>query len=98
MFMQVVRGKVKDEAATRARFDAWDAEVKPVAIGYLGAIAGFTDDGGVVVVARFDSEASAMQNSDLAEQSAWWEKTAGTFDGEAEFINLTNVETWLDGG
>ena len=98
MFMQVVRGKVADEAAARARFDAWESEVKPVAIGYLGATGGFLDDGGFVIVARFDSEENAQRNSDLPEQSAWWEKTASVFDGEAEFINCTEVETWLGGG
>jgi hypothetical protein len=98
MFMQVVRGKVKDEAALRQRMDQWQSEVKPGAIGYLGSTAGFLDDGSAVILARFESEELASQNSDRPEQGAWWAETAKSFDGEPEFINVTDVEPWLDGG
>ena len=33
-----------------------------------------------------------MQNSDRAEQGAWWEETAQLLDGEATFRDSTDVE------
>ena len=53
MFVQVIQGNVSDAAAVRARFERWRAELAPGADGWLGSTAGVTDDGRLVVVARF---------------------------------------------
>ena len=98
MFIQVIRGKVADEAGLRKQLDVWQSELKPGASGYLGSTAGFLDDGGVVLMARFESQDKAAENSNRAEQGEWWAETVPAFDGDPQFINLDDVDTWLDGG
>lgn len=98
MFIQVIRSKVNDKAAMRARLDDWQEKMRPGAIGYLGTTAGFLDDGSVVICARFESEEAAMQNSNRPEQGAWFEETSAIMGGEPDFIDVTDVDTWLDGG
>jgi hypothetical protein len=97
MFVQVIQGKVADEATLRGAMDRWQAELMPGAVGYLGTTAGFTDDGGFVALARFESEEAARANSDRAEQGAWWAEMEGGFDGEVSFLDCDG-RTWLDGG
>jgi len=91
MFVQVIQGQVSDVAATRARFDEWVAELSPGAEGWLGSTAGVTDDGTLVVLARFESEEAAQQNSERPEQSRWWEETEKVFVDEPTFRNSTEV-------
>lgn len=99
MFIQVVRGKVKDAAALRAAEETWQKELQPGAKGFLGSTSGVADDGTAVIVARFDSEASARANSERPEQGAWYEKqVANLFDGDVTFLDCSDVETFLDGG
>ena len=97
MFVQVIQGRVSDAAAARARFDAWMTDVQPGAIGWLGSTAGVTDDGTLVVLARFESEEAAQQNGDRPEQTAWWEETRKVFTGEPEFHNSSHAEADLQG-
>lgn len=92
MFVQVIQGHVSDAARVRAQFDSWLAEVAPGAVGWLGSTSGVTDDGRLVVLARFESEEAAQQNSDRPEQTAWWEAMATLFTDESVFHNSTSVE------
>jgi quinol monooxygenase YgiN len=92
MFVQVIQGRVSDAAAARARLDQWMTDLAPGAIGWLGSTAGVTDDGTLVVLARFESEEAARQNSQRPEQSAWWEETRKVFTGEPEFHDSTRVD------
>ena len=92
MFVQVIQGNVSDAAAARARFELWRAELAPGADGWLGSTAGVTDDGRLVVLARFDSEDAARRNSDRPEQGAWWEETARLFTDEPTFLDSTDIE------
>lgn len=98
MFMQVIRGKVSDHDAMRARLDAWQTELRPGATGWLGSTGGALDDGSFIGCVRFESEQAARQNSNRPEQDAWYHETAKLFDGEPTFLDVTDVETWLDGG
>jgi len=98
MFIQVIRGKLADEAGFRKAIDRFDTEVKPGAIGYLGTTAGVLDGGGFVICARFESEDLAMQNSDRPEQGAFFAEASKNFDGEPTFYNVTDIEPWLAGG
>jgi hypothetical protein len=98
MFMQVIRGKVTDQDAMRARLDAWQTELRPGATGWLGSTGGALDDGWFIGCVRFESEDAAMKNSDRPEQGAWFAETSRLFDGEPSFINVTDVQPWLDGG
>ncbi|HYZ91191.1 MAG TPA: hypothetical protein VFA34_02215 [Actinomycetota bacterium] len=97
MFIQVIRGNVKDAAAVRAASDEWDKELKPGAKGYLGSTEGVTDDGKFIAVVRFESEEAANANSARPEQGAWWEKTSKLIDG-ASFYNCPRVESFMGGG
>ncbi|RYU11463.1 hypothetical protein [Nocardioides iriomotensis] len=92
MFVQVIQGKVSDPDAVRARFDTWMSDLAPGAEGWLGSTAGVTDDGDLVVLARFESAEAAQRNSDRPEQSAWWEETARLFTGEPTFLDSTEVD------
>ena len=71
MFVQVIQGQTSDVGAMRVQIEAWERDVKPGAIGFLGSTGGVTEDGEFITAARFDSEDSARANSDRAEQSAW---------------------------
>lgn len=97
MFVQVIQGKVSDPSAARARFETWMTDLAPGATGWLGSTAGVTEDGTLVVLARFESEEAARANNDRPEQGAWWEETEKVFDGEPEFRNSTSAEADLSG-
>jgi hypothetical protein len=98
MFIQVIQGKVADEAGLRRCMDRWTEELQPGAIGYLGTTSGTCEDGTFVALARFESEDAARRNSERPEQGAWWAETAKCFDGEVAFMDCADVSTWLAGG
>jgi hypothetical protein len=96
--MQVIQGRVADEAGVRKSFDRWMSDLRPGADGYLGTTAGFTDDGGLIAVARFESADAAQRNSDRPEQGEWAAEFRSALDGDPNFIDVDNAEQWLDGG
>jgi hypothetical protein len=99
MFMQVIRvDKVKDEAGVRKSLDRWQEELRPGATGYLGSTGGFTDDGGMVAIIRFDSEENARSNSDRPEQGEFFKELSSHFDGQPTFIDISDAQEWLGGG
>jgi len=91
MFVQVIQGKVSDKDKARERMTSWVAELGPGSIGWLGSTGGVTDDGTLVLIARFESEESARANSDRPEQGEWWSETEAIFDGEPTFHDSTMV-------
>jgi hypothetical protein len=97
MFVQVIQGRVGDASAARARFDQWMTDLAPGADGWLGSTAGVTEDGTLVVLARFESEEAARRNSERPEQTAWWEETRQVFDGDPEFHDSSRVDVDLHG-
>lgn len=98
MFMQIIQGKVRDAAQMQQQLERWRTDVKPGAIGFLGSTGGITDDGQLIVMARFESEAAAQANSQRPEQGAWWAQTEPVFDGEPTFTDCTEVDTMMGGG
>ncbi len=92
MFVQVITGKVRDQDALLAQMEAWEKDLAPGADGWLGSTGGVTDDGTGVAVVRFESREAAEANSARTEQGAWWQETAGCFDGEPEFLDSAMVE------
>ena len=98
MFVQVISGKVKDEAGFRKAMDRWVDELKPGAKGFLGSTAGTTDDGRFIAMARFESEEAARKNSERPEQGEWWNELATHIDGEATFQDCTDADEFLGGG
>lgn len=97
MFIQTIRGRVRDADLFRAQGERWDAELRPGATGFLGSTWGVSPDGVGFVAARFDSEASARANSERPEQGAWWAATEPAFE-EVSFRDSADVDTMLDGG
>jgi len=99
MFVQVIRGKAVSADALRAADDEWNKSMKPGAKGYLGSTKGVADDGTAIIVARFDSEASAKANSERPEQAKWWEEHGSkAFEGQPTFFDSSDIETFRDGG
>ena len=98
MFVQVIKGRVNDQAGFRKQWEKWVEEVRPGAIGFLGSTSGLTDDGSFVTLARFNSAEDARGNSDRTEQSAWFAETVQYFDGDPTFHNCSEVVTWRGGG
>lgn len=97
MFVQVIQGKVSDEAAFNERLDTWEREIKPGAIGFLGSTGGVADDGTFIMAARFDSAEAAQRNGDRDEQTGWWNETS-KFLEDVTFYDCTDVDTLLEGG
>jgi hypothetical protein len=81
-----------DTAGPARHNDRWEADIAPGAAGYLGMTGGVADDGTVIMLARFDSAASAKANSERPEQGSWWTETAKCFDGEVTFRDCTDVD------
>jgi hypothetical protein len=98
MFVQVIEGRVADQAGLRRSIDRWMADLRPGAVGFLGTTAGITDDGRCISLVRFESAASARVNSERAEQGQWWAETEKAFDGPVTFSDSDDVATFLAGG
>jgi hypothetical protein len=98
MFVQVIKGRTRNAAGLRRQSERWLDEVRPGAIGFLGATVGIADDGTYIAFARFADEAAARANSDRPEQTAWWEATAKLFDGEPTFRESSDVTALFEGG
>ncbi|MFC9789683.1 hypothetical protein [Rhodococcus sp. NPDC127528] len=98
MFIQLIQGKVADEAGLRQCMDRWQDELQPGATGYLGATSGMCADGTFVMLARFESAEAAARNSQRPEQAAWWSQTERCFDGPVTFMDCAEVSEWMGGG
>lgn len=92
MFVQMFTGKVADAAAVRSVLEGWPAGPGRDATSWLGTTAGITDDGQLVVLARFESQDAARANSERPEQGQWWESLAANLDGEASFFESGEVD------
>ena len=99
MFVQVIEGQTSNPEALRAAGEAWEAEVRPGAVGFLGVTAGVTADGKAFTLVRFTDEASARANSERPEQGAWFAKHLATaYDAEPTFTESSDITEWMGGG
>lgn len=98
MFIQIIQGKCNRPDEVRALTDRWAAELAPGATGWLGGTYGFTDEGDLVAVVRFESREAAMANSSRPEQSAWFAEMERCFDGPVEFHDADRVMLMAEGG
>lgn len=99
MFVQIIEGQTNDPDALMAAGDAWQAEVREGAIGYLGVTAGVAEGGRTFTIVRFEDEASARANSERPEQTAWFEKhLASAFSSPPSFTESSDVSEFLGGG
>jgi hypothetical protein len=97
MFAQVIQGKTSNPQGLEAALDRWLQDLAPDATGWLGSTSGVTEDGRAIAVVRFESEDDARRNSDRPEQDQWWSETAKLYDGEATFLDSTDVTVDLQG-
>ncbi|MFC5261762.1 hypothetical protein ACFPJ1_06535 [Kribbella qitaiheensis] len=93
MFVQVIQGQVADAEQAHAALDRWVDELAPNAAGWLGTTAGVTDDGQLIVLARFESEAAARRNSEQPDQDKWWGEMSSQLSGAATFHDSDDVVT-----
>ena len=70
MFVQIIEGKASGPDALQAAGEAWEAQVRPVAEGFLGSTGGVAADGTAILVARFADRAAAEANNARPEQTA----------------------------
>jgi len=99
MFVQMIEGQTSNPDALKAAGEAWQAEVRPVAVGYLGVTAGVTADGKAFTIVRFEDEASARANSERPEQGAWFEEhLVPALDGPPTFTESSEVTEFMGGG
>jgi hypothetical protein len=97
MFIQVITARVDDADGLERQLERWEQEIRPGAQGFLGSTSGVTDDGRLIVLARFESEESARRNSDRPEQGAWWAETEKMLD-QVGFEDSVEVITTGGGG
>jgi hypothetical protein len=98
MFVQVIEARVSDADGLRNSLDSWQDKLQAGATGWLGTTGGITDDGRFIALARFESQEAARANSDRPEQGEWFAEISKYFDGEPDFLDCGNVQTFLDGG
>jgi hypothetical protein len=91
MFVQLIQGHVTDPAAVRAEIEHWVQDVAPGATGWLGSTGGVTDDGRLIALVRFESEAAARANSARPEQDSWWSTMSRLFTDEPTFTESDDV-------
>lgn len=97
MFVQVIQGRVNDEAGLKEQFERWRSEVGQGATAWLGVTAGVSGEGEFVALVRFQSEEAAQANSNRPEQDAWWKETARYFE-DVTFVDCRDVDLFLGGG
>jgi hypothetical protein len=97
MFIQVLRGGAIDRDGIGRQLDRWLEELSPGAKGWLGSTAGVTDDGRFIASFRFDSQESAMRNSNRNAQTHWWNEFSKYLD-TARFRDCTLVDEFKGGG
>ncbi len=98
MFIQVIQGRCSRQDEMRALAERWREEVAPGAIGWLGGTYGFTDEGELMAVIRFESKQAAQANAERPEQQAFWSQMEQLFDGPVEFHDCNRVVMMMDGG
>ena len=98
MFIQIIQGTCRRQDEARALMDQWLADLAPGADGWLGGTYGFTDEGELLAVVRFESREAAVANSERPEQGEWWSRMEPMFDGPVEFHDCDTVVLMLDGG
>ena len=98
MFIQIIQGTCHRQDEARELMDQWLADISPGAAGWLGGTYGFTDEGELLAVVRFESREAATASSERPEQQEWWGRMEALFDGPVEFHDCDRVVMMLGGG
>lgn len=97
MFVQVIEGKTSDAEGLKRQIQRWNDELRPGAQGFVSSTFGVATNGTCIGFACFESAEAAKNNSNSAEQTAWWNETEKYFDGDVIFHDTTDVEMQLGG-
>ena len=97
MWAQVIQAKCNDKDGLKRQLERWQSELKPSAVGYLGSTGGVAEDGEFIMLARFESEEKARENSSSDAQTAWWNETE-KYLSDVRFYDCTEVDLWAGGG
>ncbi len=98
MFVQAIEGRVADSDGLRRQLERWMSDLRPGASGFLGSTAGITDGGDALVFARFETSSDATANNERPEQGQWWSETEKCFEGDVQFTDSDDVDSFLSGG
>ncbi len=99
MFAQIIEGMAVSPDALAQAGAAWEAQVRPVAEGFLGSTGGVAADGTAILVARFADRAAAEANNARPEQTAWYaDHGAAMFEGEPSFTESDDIDEFMGGG
>lgn len=98
MFVQFIRGRVRDPEGVKRQIERWARELEPGAAGFVGSTVGITPGGELVALARFESAEAARANSARPEQDAWWKDFVACLDGEPVVKETENVGPVFDRG
>ena len=97
MFLQVIQGRVPDRAAMRAQHEKWAARIGPGASGWLGSIAGITQDDRFICLSRFSSVEALARLAARGDQREWWAHTERLFLGPVVTSEFLDVALMADG-
>ena len=89
-FVQVIQGRVKDQAALRAMSERAETELKATRPDILGVSMLWHGDGGFTQVVYFASEQAARQGESAESNSEMAAEFMSQFDGEPRFLDLPN--------
>ncbi|MFD4295210.1 hypothetical protein ACFWPA_17670 [Rhodococcus sp. NPDC058505] len=98
MFIQVIQGRVGDQAGLQRCLDRWNDDLAAGAAGYLGSTSGTCADGTFICLVRFASPDAARRNAERPEQGAWWAAAERCFDGQVTVMDCAEVTEWMGGG
>jgi hypothetical protein len=97
MFIRVIQGRATNPPGIRRDLGRWQRQLAADADGWLGTMAGITEDGWSITVVHFASEAQARRNSDRPEQREWW-RDASQHLARVAVHDAPTVHTYRDGG
>jgi hypothetical protein len=97
VFIRILRGQALDGVATRAELARWRHELGSGALGWQRLTAGIADGGELVVVLRYDSEATARRDQDRPELIAWQASAERHLAGPGHWYDCPVVHTMKGG-
>jgi hypothetical protein len=97
VFIRILRGQAFDGAATRAELGRWRQELGGGALGWQRLTAGIGEGGELVLVLRYDTEATARRDRERPELAAWQAGAERHLVGPGQWYDCPVVHTMKDG-
>jgi hypothetical protein len=97
VFIRIMRGRVVDGAGTRAELTRWRHELGAGAPSWQRLTAGVGDGDELVLVLRYDTEATARRDAERPELAAWQASVERHVVGPAQWHDCPVVHTMKGG-